>query len=501
MLYSRMIMIMIVSLYTSRMLLEGLGVTDLGVYSIIAGIIILFGFIQNVTTLATQRFLSIGLGKEDFSWTNKAFNTSIIVHIMIAIIVLVLGETIGIWFVSHKLSIPIERLNDINWVFQFSLFALIVQILQTPYIAAIIASEKMEVYAKIGIADAFQRWFIVFVLIHLNFGDKLKAYSVLVLLGYVFIFLCYFIFSIKHFEICKLNLKIDKTIMVSMFSFSSWTLLGSLSVVALSQGIAILVNIFFGVIANASLGLSDQVLAAITRVTGNFQTAFNPQIIKSYASGNFEYLKKLISQSSKLSYFLVLLAVVPLYVDAGFILSIWLGHVPEYLVSLVRVVAIYILIDCISGPFVTVIYAVGKLKRYQIIISLIMAANLLFAYFMVTNEVPLYIVVMARVTCVSFLLVYRLFFVSYLIDFDLKEYTKVVISRLLLVGVGSFIIVGYINELLEQSFMGLSLLLVLSTFTIALLFYIVAFTQTERNYCKVKVNFFLSKLVKLKVKK
>ncbi|HDS9332273.1 TPA: hypothetical protein QH834_005413, partial [Klebsiella pneumoniae subsp. pneumoniae] len=296
-------------------------------------------------------------------------------------------------------------------------------------------------------------------------------------------------------------LKIDKTIMVSMFSFSSWTLLGSLSVVALSQGIAILVNIFFGVIANASLGLSDQVLAAITRVTGNFQTAFNPQIIKSYASGNFEYLKKLISQSSKLSYFLVLLAVVPLYVDAGFILSIWLGHVPEYLVSLVRVVAIYILIDCISGPFVTVIYAVGKLKRYQIIISLIMAANLLFAYFMVTNEVPLYIVVMARVTCVSFLLVYRLFFVSYLIDFDLKEYTKVVISRLLLVGVGSFIIVGYINELLEQSFMGLSLLLVLSTFTIALLFYIVAFTQTERNYCKVKVNFFLSKLVKLKVKK
>ncbi|HDS9332333.1 TPA: hypothetical protein QH834_005486, partial [Klebsiella pneumoniae subsp. pneumoniae] len=167
---------MIVSLYTSRMLLEGLGVTDLGVYSIIAGIIILFGFIQNVTTLATQRFLSIGLGKEDFSWTNKAFNTSIIVHIMIAIIVFVLGETIGIWFVSHKLSIPIERLNDINWVFQFSLFALIVQILQTPYIAAIIASEKMEVYAKIGIADAFQRWFIVFVLIHLNFGDKLKAY-------------------------------------------------------------------------------------------------------------------------------------------------------------------------------------------------------------------------------------------------------------------------------------------------------------------------------------
>lgn len=496
-----MILIMIVSLYTSRILLEALGVKDLGVYSIIAGIIILFGFIQNVTTLATQRFLSIGLGKQDFSWTNKAFNTSIIVHVIIAIIVLILGETVGVWFVSHKLSIPIDRLDDVNWIFQFSLFALIVQILQTPYIAAIIASEKMEVYAKIGIADAFQRWFIVFILIHIDMGDKLKTYSVLVLLGYLFIFFCYFAFSVKRFEICKLSLKIDKEIMMNMFSFSSWTLMGSLSVVALSQGIAILVNIFFGVIANASLGLSDQVLAAITRVTGNFQTAFNPQIIKSYASGNIEYLKKLISQSSKLSYFLVLLAVVPLYADAEFILSVWLGHVPEYLVSLVRVVAIYILIDCLSGPFVTVIYAVGKLKKYQIIISLIMIANLALAYFMVMNALPLYIVVMARVSCVLFLLVYRLIFVSILIDFELKDYVRYVLSRLVIVGVGSFAIVGYINSFLDKNLIGLFVLLILSTFTIASLFYVGAFTKDEREYCKSKVNFFLRKLVNFKVKK
>ena len=170
MLYMRMIVIMVVSLYTSRVLLEALGVEDLGIYSIIAGVIILFGFIQNVTTLGTQRFLSVGLGKGDYIWTNKAFNTSIIVHVIISLIILTLGETIGVWFVNSQLNIPESRINDINWVFQFSLFALIVQLLQTPYTAAMIACERMELYARIGIADAFQRWFVVFLLTQFEFS-------------------------------------------------------------------------------------------------------------------------------------------------------------------------------------------------------------------------------------------------------------------------------------------------------------------------------------------
>ncbi|HEA1503577.1 TPA: hypothetical protein RVE63_005030, partial [Escherichia coli] len=268
----------------------------------------------------------------------------------------------------------------------FSLLALSVQILQTPFIASIIACERMEVYAKIGVLDAFQRWFIVFLLGAFSFNDNLKAYAVLVLCGYLFIFLCYFLFCIVKFEICKMDLKVDKKILIEMFSFSGWTLLGSISVVALSQGIAILVNIFFGVVANASLSLSDQVLAAINRVTGNFQTAFNPQIIKSYAAGDLSYLNKLLTQASKLSFGLVLLAVVPLFTDTHFILSIWLNTVPEYLVSLVKIVVLYVLIDCLSGPFVTVIYAVGKLKRYQITISCIILLNLLFAVVLVYSR-------------------------------------------------------------------------------------------------------------------
>lgn len=485
---------MVVSLYTSRILLRALGVEDLGVYSIIAGIIILFGFIQNVTTLATQRFLSIGLGKHDVSWTNKAFNTSIIVHVGIALSIFIAGETIGIWFVNRHLSIPQDRIQDVTWVFQFSLLALMVQILQTPYIASIIACERMEVYAKIGILDAFQRWFIVFLLIYFNFSDKLKAYGVLVLLGYLFIFFCYFIFSVKKLEICKLNLRIEKKILKEMFSFSSWTLIGSLSVVALSQGIAILVNMFFGVIANASLGLSDQVLAAINRVTGNFQTAFNPQIIKSYAAGDLTYLKKLIDQSSKLSFVLVLLAVVPLFADTQFILSVWLGTVPEYLLSLVRVVALYVLIDCISGPFVTVIYAVGKLKRYQITISIIIFLNLVLAFLLVYNNFPLYVVVMARVSSTVFLLAYRLRMLSLLINFDIKEYILNTLLKLIIVSLLAFISIFYVNVFLPKDFTGIFILLVISSLTIIFLFYTIVFSNDEKIFCKQKVKFLYKKV-------
>lgn len=495
MLYSRMLLIMVVSLYTSRILLHTLGVEDLGVYSIIAGVIILFGFIQNVTTLATQRFLSIGLGKNDIEWTNKAFNTSVLVHIGIAVLIFIGGETIGVWFVGTHLNIPQDRINDVNWVFQFSLLALMVQILQTPYIASIIACERMEIYAKIGVLDAFQRWFIVFLLSYFDFGDKLKAYGVLVLCGYFFVFVCYFIFSVRKFDICRLNLKVDKKILWEMFSFSSWTLMGSMSVVALSQGIAILVNIFFGVVANASLGLSDQVLAAINRVTGNFQTAFNPQIIKSYASGDFVYLKKLIEQSSKLSFALVLLAVVPLFVDTKFILSVWLDSVPEYLVSLVRVVTLYVLIDCISGPFVTVIYAVGKLKRYQITISIIILLNLAVAFLLVYSELPLYVVVMARVSSTVLLLAYRLNMLGGLIDFDIKNYVLKTLSKLVFVSFLSVSLIYLANILLPNDFIGLFGLLFISSCTIIFLFYVIVFSGDEKMFCRNKIRFLYNKFL------
>ncbi|HBR2890439.1 TPA: hypothetical protein L9Q88_005238 [Klebsiella pneumoniae] len=286
----------------------------------------------------------------------------------------------------------------------------------------------------------------------------------------------------------------NKNILYEMFSFSSWTLAGSLSVVALSQGIAILINIFFGVIANASLGLSDQVLAAINRVTGNFQTAFNPQIIKSYASGNIVYLKKLIVQSSKLSFGLVLMAVVPIYVDTHYILSIWLGTVPEYLVLLVKVVTLYVLIDCLSGPFVTVIYAVGKLKRYQLTISIIILSNLVLAFILVLFKLPLFMIVMARVSSVAALLAYRLWVVGELIRFNVKDFLLNVIFRLSCVAVFSILIAEILNKFFPQDVFGFIYLLVMSSGTIIALFYFIALTIEDKIFFKEKAVLFYSKL-------
>ncbi|MCL4639155.1 MAG: hypothetical protein M5Z89_09210, partial [Olivibacter sp.] len=302
------------------------------------------------------------------------------------------------------------------------------------------------------------------------------------------VFLCYFLFSVRKFDICKLNLKINKEMLAEMFSFSGWTLLGSLSVVSLSQGIAILVNMVSGVVANASLGLSEQVLLAINRLTGNFQTAFNPQIIKSYVSGNTAYLHNLLSQSSKLSFALVLLAVTPLFVDTEFILGLWLGQVPDYLASLVKVICIYILIDCLSGPFVTVIYAVGNLRQYQLVISAIMIANLLFAAILVYINVPLYLVVMSRVSCVLILLMYRFWVVGRIINFGIKEYLLKTILRLVIVGCASIFLTSQINTILEKSIIGLLLLVMISSFIVIVLFFIVAFTGSERKFCKDKVR-------------
>lgn len=247
--------------------------------------------------------------------------------------------------------------------------------------------------------------------------------------------------------------------------------------------------------------MSDQVLAAINRVTGNFQTAFNPQIIKSYAAGDISYLKRLITQASKLSFGLVLLAVVPLFTDTHFILSLWLNHVPEYLDSLVKIVVIYVLIDCLSGPFVTVIYAVGKLKRYQITISCIILFNLLIAVILVYSQLPLYVVVFARVSSTFLLLFYRMKIVSDVINYDIRGYVLNVLMKLSIVAVISFLSAYWIDIFLPDTYVGLLTLTLLSSLFVLILFYSFVLSKDEKNFCIQKGKKFTVKfLIDFKVR-
>ncbi|CAI1151733.1 hypothetical protein C5188_11695 [Serratia liquefaciens] len=483
MLYGRMLLIMFATLYTSRMVLEALGVYDFGLYSLIGSIIVLFSFIQNVSALATQRFLSIGLGKGDFKWANSVFNTSIVVHIIICGLIVVFAETLGLWFLMHKLKVPEARLNDIFWVYQISVVSLLFQIMQTPFIASMIASEKMDLFAKIGIFDAFQRWFMVFLFTLIGFENKIIWYAIFLLIGYFLVFFVYFSFCTSRLSVCKINIKIKEntSLLKEIFFFSSWSMLGSLSVVGLSQGIALLTYYFVGVVANGAIWLAEQVLIAFNRIIGTLQTAFNPQIIKQYSVGNKKEVESLLSLSCKLTAFVVMISAIPVFIDADIITGIWLSNVPDYLVALIKIIVIYILIDSLSGPYVTAIYAVGKLRNYQFIVSSIMLSSLLLTFILYAAGLSIYIAVSARVLCTFLLLLFRVIYVSRVVGVSAKGFLLNDFPRLAFVAFSSIEVASYLNKYLVGGFIGVIYLTLINLLFVIVMFSIFVVSSKERK--------------------
>jgi len=482
MLYGRMLLIMFATLYTSRMVLEALGVYDFGLYSLVGSIIILFSFIQNVSALATQRFLSVGLGKMDFSWTSKVFNVSIIVHLIICALIIIIAETVGLWFLLHKLKVPEARLDDIFWVYQISILSLLFQIMQTPFIAAMIACEKMDLFAKIGIFDAFQRWFMVFIFSVSVTENKIIWYAIFLLIGYFLVFSVYLKFCTSRLSICKINLrqKDSAGLLKEIFFFSSWSMLGSLSVVGLSQGIALLTYYFVGVVANGAVWLAEQVLIAFNRIIGTLQTAFNPQIIKQYTIGNHREVESLLSLSCKLTAFVVMVSAIPVFIDAKIIAGIWLNTPPEYLVGLIKIVAIYVLIDSMSGPYVTAIYAVGKLRNYQIIVSSIMLLSLVLTLILYSAGYSIYIAVSARIFCTLGLLIFRVIYVSKVIGVRVNRFLLYDFPRLVFVALVCIFFSHYCSYYIVGGFFGVVSLVLINLFVVLFMFSIIIVSKKER---------------------
>lgn len=483
MLYGRMLLIMFATFYTSRMVLEALGVYDFGLYSLVGSIIILFSFIQNVSALATQRFLSVGLGKGDFEWANKVFNTSVIVHIIICGLILLFAETLGLWFLLHKLKVPEARLNDVFWVYQLSIVSLLIQIMQTPFIASMIACEKMDLFAKVGIFDAFQRWFMVFLFTLFGFENKIVWYAAFLLVGYSLVFSVYFSFCTSRLSVCKINLRVKENtaLLKEIFFFSSWSMLGSLSVVGLSQGIALLTYYFVGVVANGAIWLAEQILIAFNRIIGTLQTAFNPQIIKQYSVGNSQEVSSLLSLSCKLTAFVVMISAIPVFVDAEIIANIWLNKVPEYLVDLIKIVVIYILVDSLSGPYVTAIYAVGKLRNYQFIVSAIMLSSLFMTFILYFLGFSVYVAVSSRILCAFLLLMFRVFYVSRATGVSAKKFLLDEFPRLALVAVVAMLASNYLSNYIMGGFIGLIVLSALNFSIVILMFSLFVLKAEERR--------------------
>ena len=359
--YFRMLITMAVGLYASRVVLATLGASDYGLYNVVGGIVVVLASINGTLATGTQRFLSFALGENDDNKLKSVFSTAVLLHLLFAVLFLILAETAGLWFLNAKMNIPEGRDTAAFWVYQFSILTTIISIIQVPYMSAIIAHEKMSVYAYMSIYDAVAKLLVVY-LIQVAAYDKLIFYAALICAVGATSALMYNLYCRFKFSECKLHPKMNKDIFKEMATFSGWNIFGCVAVPLQTQGLNILLNIFFSTIVNAARGIAVQINNIILQFVNNFQTAVNPQIVKLYAAGQKEEMIHLVINNSKFAGFLYLLIAVPLFVEIEFVLDIWLVEYPEYTIPFVRIILIQSLIQTLTRPVVMVVHAVGKMK-------------------------------------------------------------------------------------------------------------------------------------------
>ena len=368
-LYFRSIFLILITLYTSRVILQSLGVSDFGIYNVVGGVVAMFSMLSNTMHNATQRFLTFALGKADFSNLKKVFMTSITIHIVLGVMLVVLLEVVGVWFLYNKMSMPVERVDVAFWVLQFSIATFFVNVISVPYNATIIAHEKMATFAYISILDGILKLCIAFFIVYTPY-DRLVMYAFLMFGLALLNRILYSVYSHRHFEETRhVKLGIEKGLFREMFSFAGWNLFGSGSKLLRNQGVDILLNIFFGVTVNAAKGLSNQVHHAVYQFITNFQTAVNPQLTMSIAKNDFKRTHTLIIQGGRFSFYLMCVMSVPLIIVTPQVLSIWLVEVPAFTVEFVRWTLIYLLWDTLSRFLINAVLAYGKIKTYQIVVG------------------------------------------------------------------------------------------------------------------------------------
>ena len=364
-LYFRMIVIMVVSFYTVRVVLDTLGVTDFGLYNLVASFVIMLAFLNNTLTSGTQRFLTFEIGKNDLVKLKQTFSTALLIHIALAFLILILGETIGLWLLYEKMNIPVDRLDAAFWVYQFAIASTMVGVMQVPYNALIIAHERMHIFAYVSIVEAILKLLVVYLLLVISF-DKLIVYGVLMFLVSLSIAIFYRIYVMRNYKESRFVFSFDKEIVKSMLQFSGWNLFGSVAWIVMNQGINILLNILYGPALVAARVITLQINTGLLTLVNGFRTALNPQIIKNYSSGNLEEMKTLSLISAKYTFYLALFLILPVYLELEKILALWLVEVPEWTILFSQLVLIFTLIQTFDLSFGIIFQATGDMKYNQI---------------------------------------------------------------------------------------------------------------------------------------
>lgn len=480
-LYMRTIVLMLVALYTSRVILDVLGVDDYGIYDVVGGAIAMFGVVSGSIANAISRFITFELGKGDPQKLKKVFITSVNIQITIGVVVLFLGETVGLWFLNTYMNIPDGRMPAANWVLHCSILAFVINLLSIPYNACIIAHEKMTAYAYIGILDAVLRLAIVLILPLFHF-DKLIVYSILVVIEALLIRIIYAIYCNQRFRECKYSFSINYPLMKEMAGFSGWQFLSNTCWIVSNQGINLLTNLFFGVSINAARGIASQVSSAIMQFVNNFMTALNPQLVKSYAKGENERFFDLICRGAKFSFFLMLFFALPILIETNYVLGLWLRVVPDNTVIFVRLSIIAAVTNMVGNTCVAACVATGDLKKYALIIS-----SIGYSVFPLTWLAFLF-GYKAEVAYVIFIIIYfiiifaRLYVMKGLIGFPPFLFVHKVLFPILLVATLSLLLPILFTSLFDrEGFLRFILVTIICSLSVALSVFIIGLDKNETN--------------------
>lgn len=487
-LFIRMLFSMAVSLYTTRAILEILGITDFGIYNVVGGVIVFFGFFTQTMSTTTSRFITTALGKNDTKILHQVFCMSMNFHIIFAILTLILGETVGLWFVLNKLVIPIDRLNAALWLYHASVISTCISILNVPYNASIIAHEDMGAFAYISILQVIAKLAIVLILPFFHI-DRLIIFSVLTISVTIIIQIIYWQYSHRKYSETHFYKIWNKSIWKEMSGFASWNIAGDLAFMCNTQGLNLLLNMFFGPVVNAARGVAVQIESVIVQFIGNFQTAITPQITKSYAANNIDQTIHLVFKASKFCFLLMMIIAIPTFIELDYILNLWLKNVPEHAISFAKLTIIMLFFECLSRPLHLTIYATGIVKTYQILQSSIYLTLIPLSYILLkyANQSPETIITIL-VFLKFIILIVRLERVNCLINISIRKYIKEVIIPAILCFFPALIIPLSIIYMLPATFFRCSLTYTTSFFTSILIIYVCGLTKSERAFIKNQIN-------------
>lgn len=433
MLYVRMLFMMFMGLYTSRIVLQALGESDYGIYNVVGGVVAMFTIISGALNSAVSRFITFEMGKGEGARLNKVYSTAVIIQIVLAAVVVAVAEPVGLWFIDNEMTISPERIPVARWVLHFSLLAFVVNLMSVPQMASITAHERMSAYAWIGILDGLLR-FGVALLISCSGHDRLVAYAALMAVSVLIVRMAYGIYCRLHFPECRFRPVFDRPLMKEMFSFAGWNFIGVTAGVLRDHGGNILVNVFSGSVAvNAARGVALQLSNAVQSFVTNFMTAVNPQITKSYAAGEKDYMFSLMRKSSRMAYYLLLIIVLPVIFNVDYLLSIWLDDVPAGAASFARLFLILALSESLSGPLMTGMQATGNIRDYQIVVGGLIMLNFPVSYIFLKAGAGPEITVVVSIVISQICLFARLYMLHRQVDFPVSEFLKRVYLNIIIV--------------------------------------------------------------------